>query len=285
LFSCTQGDEDNSPVLATVGKEKITENEFIKEANRIPEWARDQFITEEGKKRLLDELVKKDLLYQYARKMRLHKDKEYIERVKEFEKMALVALLLKKEIDDMVSVSDEEIREFYEKNKDKITKGTQFRASHILVATEEEANSIYDRIMKGESFATLAKEYSLDKVSAEKGGDLGYFGSGRMVPEFERALIGMKKGEISKPVRTRFGYHIIKLTDIKKGKPATFEDAKESIRRQLILQKRKQRFDEFIARLKSETDITINEDLLSQVKLPWEKELETTGTTTEEKKP
>jgi parvulin-like peptidyl-prolyl isomerase len=217
--------------------------------------------------------------------MRLHKDKEYIERVKEFEKMALVALLLKKEIDDMVSVSDEEIREFYEKNKDKITKGTQFRASHILVATEEEANSIYDRIMKGESFATLAKEYSLDKVSAEKGGDLGYFGSGRMVPEFERALIGMKKGEISKPVRTRFGYHIIKLTDIKKGKPATFEDAKESIRRQLILQKRKQRFDEFIARLKSETDITINEDLLSQVKLPWEKELETTGTTTEEKKP
>jgi len=149
LFSCTQGDEDNSPVLATVGKEKITENEFIREAKRIPEWARAQFSTEEGKKELLDELVKKDLLYQYARKMRLHKDKEYIERVKEFKKMTLVALLLKKEIDDMVNVTDAEIKEFYEKNKDKITKGAQFRASHILVATQEEANNIYDRIMKG----------------------------------------------------------------------------------------------------------------------------------------
>ena len=93
------------------------------------------------------------------------------------------------------------------------------------VETEEKAKTLIDKISSGEKFAKLAKENSKDKGSAEKGGDLGYFGRGKMVPEFERATLGLKVGELSSPVKTRFGFHVIKLTAIKEGDPANFEQA------------------------------------------------------------
>ncbi len=87
----------------------------------------------------------------------------------------------------------------------------QVRASHILVPTEDKANWIYKEIKNGKSFEKLAKEYS-DCPSKANGGDLGYFGKGQMVGEFEKVAFSLKEGEISKPVKTQFGYHIIKVT-------------------------------------------------------------------------
>ena len=91
---------------------------------------------------------------------------------------------------------------------------SQVRASHILVKTEKEANEILEQIKAGKDFAELAKKYS-QCPSGKRGGDLGYFGRGRMVPEFENAAFSTPKGEVSKPVKTQFGYHIIKVTDTK----------------------------------------------------------------------
>ncbi len=272
LFAgCSQNNQSDGPAVAKIGKDTITEDDFIRELGRVPEWARSQFRGMEGKEKFLDELIKRDLIYQDAKRMRLDKDKEYLAKIREFEKMSLVSLILKKEVEDKAKVSDAEVKAFFDQNKDKFTIGTKIRASHILVKTEKEANDILARINKGESFSKLARALSQDKSSAEKGGDLGYFGRGKMVPEFERAALALKPGEVSKPVKTRFGYHIIKLTDIKKGKLANFEQSKESIRRQLAAQKRKALFNSYIEKLKEKTEITKNKDILASIRLPWEK--------------
>ena len=90
----------------------------------------------------------------------------------------------------------------------------QIRASHILVKTENDAKVILQRALKGESFAKLAEEFSMDP-SKRRGGDLGYFGRGRMVRNFENAAFALEKGQISQPVKTEFGWHLIKVTDKK----------------------------------------------------------------------
>ena len=89
----------------------------------------------------------------------------------------------------------------------------KIKCSHILVQKQSEAKVILERLKKGESFANLARELSIDKGSARRGGDLGYFGRGMMVRPFEDAAFKLEKGEMSEPVKTEFGYHIIKRLD------------------------------------------------------------------------
>jgi peptidyl-prolyl cis-trans isomerase C len=270
LPGCAEDKAPNGPVLATVNKENITQDDILKQMKRIPEWARPQLQDAEGKSKFLDEMIKRELIYQEAAKMRLNKDEEFKAQVKEFEKMTLVQLILKKEVDEKVKVDEEEAKKFFDQNADKLTVGTKIKASHILVETEKEANDIVDKINKGKGFADLARSLSKDSVSAKKGGDLGYFGRGQMVPEFERAALSLKPGEVSKPIKTRFGFHIIKLIDIKKGKPAKFEESREAIVRQITMEKRKKLFDKFIDRLKAGAKITQNDDAISALPLPWE---------------
>ncbi len=145
---------------------------------------------------------------------------------------------------------DQEVREFYDKHSDEFKAGSEVRARHILVETGAEAEDILKRLKKGESFSELAKKLSKDKGSATKGGDLGFFGRGRMVPEFERVAFSLKPGEVSDPVKTRFGYHIIKVTDKKEGELGDFEKVKEAVQKRLKVEKQKNVFESYIKNLK-----------------------------------
>lgn len=131
-----------------------------------------------------------------------------------------------------LNLTDEKLREYYNQHIDTYT-NMEVKASHILVEKEEEAKNILEKINKGEDFGELAKKYSKDPGSKEKGGDLGYFSKGMMVPEFEKAAFALKKGEISAPVKTKHGYHIIKVVDTKK-ETKKFEEVKGNIERTLI---------------------------------------------------
>ncbi|MDF0728148.1 peptidylprolyl isomerase [Cytobacillus sp. S13-E01] len=116
-------------------------------------------------------------------------------------------LLMKKASTAGVTVTDEEIKQYYESLKYEV------RASHILVDDEETANEILEKLNTGEDFAALAKEYSTDTASAENDGDLDYFRTGEMMYDFEKVAFALEIGEISDPVQTDNGYHIIKTTD------------------------------------------------------------------------
>lgn len=136
-------------------------------------------------------------------------------------KMVRLDLLRQKAAMDDIKVTDEELKKYYNEYKPKV------RASHILVDDEKTAKEIKAKLEKGEDFAKLAKQYSKDTVSAQNGGDLGWFGPGKMVEEFEKAAYTLNVGEISNPVKTQFGYHIIKVTD--KEKKKSFDEMREEI--------------------------------------------------------
>ena len=142
----------------------------------------------------------------------------------------LTSKLMEKEID----ITDEEISTYFEENKSSFDQQEQVEASHILVEDEATAKEVKQKLDSGEDFAELVKEFSTDVASVETGGALGYFSAGDMVEEFETAAFGMEINEISDPVNTEYGYHIIKVTDKKEAKEATLEEVKEEEREVLL---------------------------------------------------
>ncbi|MBO3444068.1 peptidylprolyl isomerase [Clostridium sp. CCUG 7971] len=176
----------------------------------------------------------------------------------------------------VTKISDEDIKKYYEDNKKEFYED-KVRASHILISTVDENNKplseakkaeakkkaedILKKAKNGEEFATLAKEYSDDKGSGAKGGDLDFFEKGAMVPEFEAAAWGLKVGEISELVETQFGYHIIKVTD-KSQKQLTFDEVKDTIKDKLLGNK----YTETIKKLTKDAKIEKNEKSIESVK-------------------
>jgi len=149
------------------------------------------------------------------------------------------------------TLKDEEIKAFFEKNAQAFQVPEMVRASHILIRTAPDANdvqlaekekqiqTIAERIKKGEDFAKVAKETSEDPGSKESGGDLDFFSRDRMVPEFAKAAFELKTGQVSAPVKTQFGYHLIKVTDHKDARSVPFEEAKGRISEHLKQQKQR----------------------------------------------
>lgn len=133
-------------------------------------------------------------------------------------------------------IQERELLTFFIEHKPDYDQPEMVLASHILVYTEEEAVAIKRQLDRGASFAKLAKEWSLDPMSAEEGGSLGWFPRGRMVEEFETAAFGLSPGETSGPVRTDYGYHIIRLIDRKEAHEATFEEVRDEVERDIKAQ-------------------------------------------------
>lgn len=167
----------------------------------------------------------------------------------------IMGMQLKKLLEPYIDVSDEEIENFFEQNKEYLNQEEQVRASHILVESKEQAEEIKDKLSKGEDFAELAKEYSIDDLSKESGGDLGFFGRGRMVPSFEEAAFTLKEGEISEPVKSDYGYHIIKVEEKKEAKEASLEEFRDDIKEVLIEDKTPEAYQKWYENKYEEYDI------------------------------
>ncbi|WP_409227998.1 peptidylprolyl isomerase [Gudongella sp. SC589] len=144
-----------------------------------------------------------------------------------------------------ISISEEQAREYYEENKDNLI---EISASHILLGSEAEALSLAERLDAGEDFAQLATTQSLDSVSAVNGGNLGYFGKGQMIPEFEEVAFQLEEGQISNVVKTEVGYHIIKVQD----KRESFDDLEEKVN-SLI---KEQEYFEYVQSLRDDATIS-----------------------------
>lgn len=264
LFACAKKEEQKSPYLARVGTVEITQVDFERDLKSLPDFAQKMFESSSGKEKFLDELIKKEILYQEAVKKGIDKDSGYLKRVEDFKKITLVSLLLEKEIEEKAKVSEQEVKNYYEKHKEEFAPASQIRASHILVKTEEEAKKIYERLKKGEDFAEIAKKISKDTATAKNGGDLGFFSKGQMVPEFEAAAVKLKKGEFSEPVSTRFGFHIIKLTDKKLGQAIEYNKVKDAILQHLSAEKQKEVFNSYMNGLRKSYRVDINKEAFSK---------------------
>ncbi len=246
---------DEKKVLAVVEGREITQEDLELVIQSLNPKQANQFQSEEGKQRLLQELVNQELIYLDAVEKGLESNFDYQRSLKKMKENFLKQYAMNAMF-QQAEVSDEEIQAFYEENPDQFQQPEQTKASHILVDEEEEAKKIKDELDNGASFEEKAQEAS-GCPSSQKGGDLGYFSKGKMVPEFEAVAMDLKPGEISEPVKTQFGYHIIKVVDRKEGTTSDLKEVKDQLRQHLAAQKQQSIYMETVNQLKDKYSIEI----------------------------
>lgn len=165
-------------------------------------------------------------------------------------------LSLKKLVGSNIIISDEEIVSYFEENKEKFNQEEQVSASHILVESEELAKEIREKLVAGEDIAELAKEYSTDEGTKNNGGNLGFFGRGEMVESFDKAAFTLNIGEISEPIKSNYGYHVIIVNEKKEAKLANLEDSKDDIKEMLLEAQIPEAFNEWYEQKITEYKVT-----------------------------
>lgn len=265
----------------------------------------DNYLTsDDGKKAVLDQekqmlqnMIESKVLEQKAKSLKLFKDdKEIDDQIntqmanlakayggqedldKELQAEKISSALLKKLLRIQVigqkvydntikdaKVTDDEIKKYYDTNKDTITEKTNtMQVSHILVGTEQEAKDIKAKLDKGEDFAALAKQYSTDTGSKDKGGALGeiQYNDPYYEPTFVQAAMKLNEGQVSDPVQTKYGFHIIKVTKKTIYPIVPFDQAKEGIKEQLLYNKQQQTYKDALAKWKTDAKIKIMDKTL-----------------------
>ena len=223
-------------ILAKVGQKEITNLDVQGAIQGLDPFQAQQFQTEEGQKYVLDDLINQELLYMYAKDNKIDQDEEFRNEMKRVEENVLKQYVINK-ILTSVKLTEEEKKAFFEAQKQSFSKPETASAKHILVDSEEKANDILGKINAGEvSFEDAAKEHSTCP-SKDAGGDLGTFGRGQMVTEFETAVFNMNNGEVSGPVKTQFGYHLIKLENKNESSIPEYDEVAEEVGKTLLFQK------------------------------------------------
>lgn len=243
-------------VLATVGERKITGQDVEALLRSLPPQTASQFRSENGMKNLIRELVGQELIYLDALDQCMDKDEAYLQAVEKAKADVLKQYALNRLLGN-VQVTEEEITEFYSKNKSNFTTSPSVKASHILVDDLEKAEQIADEIKNGLSFEEAARKYS-KCPSKENNGDLGFFTRGKMVPEFEAATFAMEKGQVSSPVKTQFGYHLIKVYDKKEATLQSLDEVKGRLAEHLLAQKQQALYNQKITDLSGKYAVKVN---------------------------
>ena len=237
--------QDASTVLATVNGTDITLGHLIAMRAMLP--AQYQELPDEVLYNgMLDQLIQQEVVADSLRGSEDARTKLTMEN----EDRAFLASVA---IDAIAfdTIADADVQTLYDANFADAGGDLEWNASHILVATEEEAQSLIDQLNDGADFVALAQEFSTGP-SGPNGGALGWFGTGMMVPEFEAAVAGLEAGEISAPVQTQFGWHVVKLNESRISAPPALEDVRADLEEEL----RRQRVDAYLAELTETAEIT-----------------------------
>ncbi|NLW67902.1 MAG: hypothetical protein GXY28_08895 [Bacteriovoracaceae bacterium] len=256
--SAGKADLSDPHIVAMVGDEKITDTDIDALLQEIPEQARVQYSSSEGKKEFVNSLAEIKMLSLEAKKQGIDKDPD-VKRKIDFMGDQMLARGLAESAVENISISDQDISGYYDSNRDKFTEGPKVKLRHILVDNEGDAQTVLAQLKKGADFSELAKEKS-KCPSSQQGGDLGWATKGMMVPEFENAAFALKKGEMSGVVKTDFGYHIIMCDDVEPAKQIELKDARDIIERQLRSEKSEEAVSALIEEVKKNYPITINEE-------------------------
>jgi peptidylprolyl isomerase prsA3 family protein len=247
---------DRDKILATVNGKEITGVDYNLFLDSLNPQIKQYFAGEDMNKEIINELIYQALLYEDAIAKGMDKDEEFLQVVEKTKESMLKNYALGKLL-ATVDVTEDEVKKFYEENKEAFKEKESANASHILVSEEDKAREIYEKVKDGEDFETLAKKNSTCP-SKEKGGDLGTFTRGQMVKEFEDAVFENEVGTVTEPVKTQFGYHIIKINEKNEGRDLEFDEVKDKIFSQLKRQKEQDLYNKKIEELKEKYDVKMN---------------------------
>ena len=226
-------------IIAVSAGREITESEFNEFVARIPQQQQEYIQTPEGRQKALTQYANYFLFEKLGQERKYDQSEEYQKILEGVQRELLSQYTLTQIVKD-IHATEEECRAYYEEHKDMFQKGAQARAKHILTATEEESLKVLDELQKEEkTFEEAAKAYSTCPSGAQ-GGDLGTFGRGQMVKEFDEAVFTAEVGKVLGPVKTDFGYHLIRVDELSGDGVAAFEEVAPQIARQLTAEKQNQ---------------------------------------------
>ncbi len=246
--------------LARIGSKSLTDADMKTILGKMSDTQKQQLNSDnELKTRMVDNFVVEELFVQEGEKTGITKDKEFQLALERARRQLLAQQYLQKTVQP--KITDGNVRKFFDGNKGRYSQD-EVRASHVLVKTEAEAKEVYGKAKGGEDFDVLAKKYSKDPTAAQNNGDLGFFTRARMVPQFADAAFALKPGEISQPVKTPFGYHVIKVVEKRAGKAVKFEDVKDQVRGDF----QNDSINELIGSLKKNHKVVVNEDKVKAMK-------------------
>jgi len=219
------------PVVAVVNGQQIRLSELEIAQQSLPQQYRSMPL-QAVFPALLERIIDSKLVVQEGKKTKTNDDPAFKKRMAFVEEQVLQDFWIQREISRLVTL--EKIQQRYQERLKSMPPEEEVHARHILVATEDEAKALIAELKKGAAFDKIAKEKSTDKASGAEGGDLGWFKKSDMVKEFADAAFGLKKGELSEaPIKTQFGYHVIKIDDRRTAPPPALEELSEQIREEL----------------------------------------------------
>ena len=258
-----------SDVLATAGSATLTVAKFDQILAGMPPQLKMIMDSKPGMK---EEMIRRwaefSILAQEAEAQGIDQDSAIKQKLEDLRFRILVDEFVTRNT-GKAEVGDADIQAYYDNNKEKYSHGEMVKAQHILIRVDENASTadlatalekvkdIKAKIDKGQSFAILAQEFSDDPGSKINGGDLGFFKKGDMVPEFDKVAFSLKKGEISDPVKTAYGYHLIRVTDLKGPGTSPLAEVKDQIVPAVKEERKKTEVAEILVRLKKKYPIDI----------------------------
>jgi len=251
--ACFAADSGGDQVVVKIEDEVITQKDIDKLIESLDPQMASMYRTPEGRAALTEELINSRLFALKGIEEGIDKSDDYLDEVERFKKHALMKVTVDKMLEN-VAATDQDARKFYDENTYQFSQPAQIRASHILVSEEAEMEKVIAEIEAGKSFEDAAKEHSTCP-SKERGGDLGFFGEGQMVPEFEKVAFETEVGKISAPVKTQFGVHIIKVEAKNPESLIPFDDVLEQLKAYLQNQKRSEAYQTELNRLKEKYKI------------------------------
>lgn len=270
-----QSGANTSEVLVQVGDEKLTTAMLEAHIKTLPPQVQEMLKQNPGeKKRMLDNWVEMTLWAKEGQRLGLENTPEVKAKIHDVQNGILAMAAREAALAEVKKVSEEELKAYYDGHGQDFKKAEEVRAQHILIKVPEKAGpeaeekakatirEIQDKLGKGESFATLATQYSEDPGSKARGGDLGFFKRGRMVPEFEAVAFTIPVGQVSEPFRSKFGFHLLKVNEKNPEQMQEFGEVKEKIETLLMEQKKKSLAEERTEALKAKYPVTVNLDAL-----------------------
>lgn len=241
-------------VLAKVNGKEITRLDVNKFITSLGKNSAAQFNNEQGRKQILEELINQNLYLADAIDNDLEKTAAFKNEMARMKEVVLTQVNINSTMRE-VGIVENELKEYFMKNKEQYQQPEQADTSHILVGTEAKALDIYQKLLAEEiGFEEAAKEFS-ECPSKQNGGKLGMYARGKMVAEYEKVAFALNPGEISKPTQTQFGYHVIRLNDKKAAANVEYDDVKDQIHKDLIREKQKQAYLRKLDQLKKNYNV------------------------------
>ncbi len=256
------GAQKKTDILARVGPYTLTKADFEKEVESNAQLKALITVRPELKKILIKRWVEVALLALGAKAEGLLKDPEVQAQIEDQTRLILAQNYYERKVLRNLKVTEREIQEYYLKHKKDYTLPERIQARHILIRFPEKGDpeaekaalkkiqEIRKKILEGADFGEMARKYSEDPGTKDQGGDLGLFARGQMIPEFEEAVFKLKVGELSAPIKTRFGYHLVKVEAKVPAQVEPYAKVKEKVKADLLEAKKAKRIAELLAKLR-----------------------------------